>query len=83
MAARERMLTLADANIVLAVRNLKKEFYSKKGPAVQALRDVSLEARRRQVTGLVGIEDAFIALAEGTIDLSGEGDRIENSRGRK
>jgi len=58
MAAREHMLTLADADIVLAVRNLKKEFYSKKGLAVQALRDVSLEARRRQVTGLVGADGA-------------------------
>jgi len=58
MAAREHMLTLADADIVLSVRNLKKEFYSKKGLAVQALRDVSLEARRRQVTGLVGADGA-------------------------
>jgi ABC-2 type transport system ATP-binding protein len=29
------------------------------------------------------IEDAFIALAEGTIAPSGEGNRIENKRGRK
>jgi ABC-2 type transport system ATP-binding protein len=44
--------------VVLAVQNLKKEFPSKKGPAIRALRGVSLEARRAQVTGLVGPDGA-------------------------
>ena len=45
-------------DVVLEVRNLRKEFPSKKGPAVQALRDVSLEAHSGQVTGLVGADGA-------------------------
>ena len=44
--------------MVLAVRKLGKEFPSKKAPPVQALRAVSLEARRGQVTGLVGADGA-------------------------
>jgi ABC-2 type transport system ATP-binding protein len=44
--------------VVLAVRNLGKEFISKKGPGIQALKNVSFEARRRQVTGLVGADGA-------------------------
>ena len=43
--------TKTQTDVVLAVRNLKKSFPSKKGPPVHALRGVSLEARRRQVTG--------------------------------
>jgi ABC-2 type transport system ATP-binding protein len=48
----------APAAVVLAVRNLKKDFPARKGPAVRALRGVSLEARRAQVTGLVGADGA-------------------------
>ena len=44
--------------VVLEVRNLRKEFLSKKGAVVQALKSVSLEARSRQVTGLVGADGA-------------------------
>ncbi len=44
--------------VVLSVRNLRKEFFPKKGPAIQALKGVSLEARSRQVTGLVGADGA-------------------------
>ena len=50
--------TAAVTEVVLAVKNLKKEFYSKKGPATQALKGVSLKARPGQVTGLVGADGA-------------------------
>jgi ABC-2 type transport system ATP-binding protein len=46
------------ADIVLSVQDLTKEFVAKKGPAVQALRGVSLQARRGKVTGLVGADGA-------------------------
>ncbi len=49
---------LPSADLVLSVRNLEKEFRPKKRPAVQALRDVSLEARKGRVTGLVGADGA-------------------------
>jgi len=58
MAAQSHALTTAATDVALAVRNLRKEFPSKKGPAVQALRDVSLQARCGQVTGLVGADGA-------------------------
>ena len=58
MAAQSPAKTPGATDVVLAVRNLTKEFPSKKGPAVQALRDVSLEARCAQVTGLVGADGA-------------------------
>ena len=58
MAVRSPILTATSTEVVLTVRNLRKEFFSKKGPAVQALKGVSLEARRRQVTGLVGADGA-------------------------
>ena len=58
MAAGPHIQTGAATEVVLAVRKLRKEFISKKGPAVQALKGVSLEARRRQVTGLVGADGA-------------------------
>jgi len=58
MTAQSHAQTPAATDVVLAVRNLTKEFSSKKGPAVQALRDVSLEARCAQVTGLVGADGA-------------------------
>ena len=58
MAAGPHIQTAAATEVVLAVRKLRKEFISKKGPAVQALKGVSLEARRRQVTGLVGADGA-------------------------
>jgi ABC-2 type transport system ATP-binding protein len=48
----------AATDVVLAVLNLEKTFTAKKGPAVQALRDVSLDALRGQVTGLVGADGA-------------------------
>ena len=54
MAAQSHAQTPGGTDVVLAVRNLRKEFLSKKGPAVQALSDVSLQARSGQVTGLVG-----------------------------
>ena len=50
--------TAAVTEVVLAVQNLKKEFSSKKGPATQALKGVSLKARPGQVTGLVGADGA-------------------------
>jgi ABC-2 type transport system ATP-binding protein len=58
MTAQSHAQTPAATDVVLAVRNLTKEFSSKKGPAVQALRNVSLEARCAQVTGLVGADGA-------------------------
>jgi ABC-2 type transport system ATP-binding protein len=48
----------AATEVALAVRNLSKEFPSKRGPAIQALLDVSFEARTAQVTGLVGADGA-------------------------
>ncbi|MEE4609330.1 MAG: ATP-binding cassette domain-containing protein [Desulfobacteraceae bacterium] len=48
----------AAADVVLAVRDLEKEFSSRKGPAIRALRGVSLQARRAQITGLVGADGA-------------------------
>jgi ABC-type multidrug transport system ATPase subunit len=58
MAVEFHMQPTADADVVLSVRNLEKTFLPKKGPAVQALRDVSLDALRGQVTGLVGADGA-------------------------
>ena len=58
MTAQSHAQTPAATDVVLAVRNLTKEFSSKKGPAVQALRDVSLNALSGQVTGLVGADGA-------------------------
>jgi len=58
MAVRSHIQTAASTEVVLAVRNLEKTFPSKKGPAIQALRDVSLNALRGQVTGLVGADGA-------------------------
>jgi ABC-2 type transport system ATP-binding protein len=58
MAVASHIQTENSTEVVLAVRNLRKEFFSKKGPAVQALKGVSLEARSRQVTGLVGADGA-------------------------
>jgi len=58
MTAQSHAQTPVATDVVLAVRNLTKEFSSKKGPAVQALRDVSMEARYAQVTGLVGADGA-------------------------
>jgi ABC-2 type transport system ATP-binding protein len=49
---------LSTSDAVLSVQNLKKEFRGKKGPPVQALCDVTLEARRGRVTGLVGADGA-------------------------
>jgi len=58
MAVGSHIQTAASTEVVLAVRNLEKTFSSKKGPAIQALRDVSLNALRGQVTGLVGADGA-------------------------
>jgi ABC-2 type transport system ATP-binding protein len=58
MTAQSHAQTPDATGVVLAVRNLRKEFPSKKGPAVQALRDVSLQALSGQVTGLVGADGA-------------------------
>jgi ABC-2 type transport system ATP-binding protein len=58
MAVQSPAQTPVGTDVVLEVRNLTKEFLSKKGPAVQALRDVSLQARCAQVTGLVGADGA-------------------------
>ena len=58
MAVESPIQTEVATEVVLAVRNLSKEFFSKKGPAVQALKGISLEARRMQVTGLVGADGA-------------------------
>ncbi len=59
----------APADVVLAVRDLEKEFPAKKRPAVKALRGVSFDARAGQVTGLVGADGAgkttLIRLAAG------------------
>ena len=40
MAVRLHKQTAAVTEVVLAVKNLKKEFYSKKGPVTQALKGV-------------------------------------------
>lgn len=45
-------------DIVLSVQDLTKEFVAKKGPAIKALRGVSLQAREGRVTGLVGADGA-------------------------
>jgi ABC-2 type transport system ATP-binding protein len=58
MAVGSHIQAAASTEVVLAVRNLEKTFSSKKGPAIQALRDVSLNALRGQVTGLVGADGA-------------------------
>ncbi len=58
MAAQSHAQTTDATEVVLAVRNLRKEFPSNKGLAVQALRNVSLNALRGQVTGLVGADGA-------------------------
>jgi ABC-2 type transport system ATP-binding protein len=48
----------AAPDVVLAVRDLEKEFPMKKRPAVKALRGISFEAQAGQVTGLVGADGA-------------------------
>ena len=58
MTVRSHIQTTTSMEVALAVRNLKKEFFSKKVPVVQALKGVSLKAHRRQVTGLVGADGA-------------------------
>ncbi|MBW2603000.1 MAG: ABC transporter ATP-binding protein [Deltaproteobacteria bacterium] len=58
MAVESHIRTEVLTEVVLAVRDLKKEFFSPKGPAVHALKGVSLEARAGQVTGLVGADGA-------------------------
>ena len=58
MAVQLHTQPTAATDVVLAVRNLEKTFISKKGPEVQALRDVSLDARSGRVTGLVGADGA-------------------------
>ena len=58
MAVGSHIKTAASTEVALAVKDLRKEFISKKGPAVQALKGVSLKARRSQVTGLVGADGA-------------------------
>jgi ABC-2 type transport system ATP-binding protein len=58
MAAPSHTQSTTSTDVVLAVRNLEKTFPSKKGPAIHALRDVSLNALRGQVTGLVGADGA-------------------------
>lgn len=58
MERQSRVRSAAAAEVVLAVRDLKKDFSAKKGPAIRALRGVSMEARRAQVTGLVGADGA-------------------------
>ncbi len=45
-------------DVVLTVDHLSKAFAPKKGAVAQALKDVSLQARRGQVTGLVGADGA-------------------------
>jgi ABC-2 type transport system ATP-binding protein len=58
MAAQLNTQRSPSADVVLAVRNLEKSFPSKVGPAVRALRDISFDALRGQVTGLVGADGA-------------------------
>jgi ABC-2 type transport system ATP-binding protein len=58
MAVGSYIQSAVSTDVVLAVRNLEKTFPSNKGPAIQALRDVSLNALRGQVTGLVGADGA-------------------------
>ena len=58
MERQSRVRSAAAAEVVLAVRDLKKDFSAKKGPAIRALHGVSMEARRAQVTGLVGADGA-------------------------
>lgn len=47
-----------EMEIVLSAQELCKTFTSKKGPAVQALQDISLQVQRARVTGLVGADGA-------------------------
>jgi len=58
MAGLTQMHESTPDDIILSVHNLTKEFVTKKGPAVQALSDVSLQARQGRVTGLVGADGA-------------------------
>ncbi len=58
MERQSSLQSAAAAEVVLAVRDLKKEFSARKGPMIRALRGVSMEARRAQVTGLVGADGA-------------------------
>jgi ABC-2 type transport system ATP-binding protein len=71
MATASPTHSAAATEVVLAAQNLKKEFPSKKGPPIQALRGVSLEARCARVTGLVGADGAgkttLIRLAAGLL----------------
>jgi ABC-2 type transport system ATP-binding protein len=63
--------SLPDTDVVLSVRNLCKVFPGLKRPGVEALKNVSLEAVRGQVTGLVGADGAgkttFIRTAAGLL----------------
>ncbi len=58
MSARPQIEATDAAASALEVRHLTKMFSTKKGPAVQALYQVSLAAKCRQVTGLVGADGA-------------------------
>jgi ABC-2 type transport system ATP-binding protein len=58
MAGRKQMQESPPDDVVLSLNNLTKEFVTPKGPAVQALSDVSLQVRQGRVTGLVGADGA-------------------------
>jgi len=58
MAGQAQVQAPVPADVVLSVQHLTKEFVSKKGPTVQALRGVSLSALQGKVTGLVGADGA-------------------------
>lgn len=58
MAVQSNREATCAADVILSVRGLSKEFPLKKMTSVQALSDVSLKARRGQVTGLVGADGA-------------------------
>jgi len=58
MTAQPQIQSAARKNAVLSVRNLRKDFTTKKKPSTAALMDVSLEAMAGEVTGLVGADGA-------------------------
>jgi ABC-2 type transport system ATP-binding protein len=65
---------MEDSSVVLQAKSLEKTFRTPKGPAVLALKGVSLEVRQGQVTGLVGADGAgkttLIRIAAGLLKPS-------------
>ena len=81
-------------DIGLLVQDLTKEFVTKKGPAVKALRGVSLQARQGLVTGLVGADGAgkttliriaagLLVPTAGRVTVRGMGSTSRGATGRR